>query len=129
MREHLKSGHRLWAHGRDREQFFVDLHAPPFNLKPLPLHFLLLNVPFLPLGRYNGYISLAKKELASPYRLKAAAYFNAETDIDVRREQRHHQISRWLWSGDVAEQDQKNILRAGTQTRLFDFPLEPVIQI
>lgn len=122
MRQHLRSGHRIWA--RNKEQFFVDLLPPPYNLKPLPLDYSLLNVPFIPLGSYNGFVSLAQKELASPYRVNAFAFFNAETVVEVRREVRSHPISRWLWTGDVAQQDRQNILRAKATTELFDHALD-----
>lgn len=127
MQEHLRSGHRTWVMGDPQEQRSVDLSRHPFHLEPLAFDYKMLDVPFIPLGRYNGYVSLSQKELESPFRLQAAAFFNKEANLGLRREQRFDHISRWMWTGDLPKDVRKSILKS--KLILFDFPLEPVENI
>lgn len=110
MRRHLQQDHREWT--GDRQQERIDLQAKS-NLQPLQFKYESLNIPFIHLGRQNGFVSLAQKELASFFRTNAAKYFNAIPETDIRHgEMRDHPITRWLWTGDLPNQNRLNILRA-----------------
>lgn len=119
MRRHLQQDHRKWS--RDKETFFIDLHAA-FNLQPLRFNYDSLNIPFIPLARQSGFVSLAQRELTSPFRTIAAGYFNVIPETDTQHdEMRNDPITRWLWTGDLPNQDRLNVLRA--KPFPFDEPL------
>jgi hypothetical protein len=74
MRKHIKNGHKELVVTPNGYNKFSEKDFGAV-MKPLPLNYELLKVPFLALERNVGYFDLIVRELKSPERIIAADYF------------------------------------------------------